>query len=96
MKIESDFWNLCKINNSVIKGTIQVFPHKPIHKITWTSSDEKNALISKQVRKSVSHTRAMKRADASSYLKLIWRRIRIISKRKTKNTMQLHKEGSMI
>lgn len=36
--------DLLEINNLVIKankGTIHVFPHKPIHKITWTSERPK-------------------------------------------------------
>ena len=62
--------DFCGLNNLVVKGTI--FPHKLIHKQTWTSSGGKtknqidHVLVSRQHRTSVMDTRAMRGADIAS------------------------------
>ena len=58
--------DFCSLNNLVITGTI--FPHRKIHKQTWTSPDERtmNQLVSRQHRTSVMDTRAMRGADITS------------------------------
>jgi len=72
-----------------VTGTI--FPHKLIHKQTWTSpgGNTKNqidhVLVSRQHRTSVMDTRAMRGADIASDHQLVRPKIKLKLKRKQKN-----------
>ena len=83
MTMEKDF---CGLNNLVVTGTI--FPHKLIHKQTWTSPGEKtknqidHVLVSRQHRTSVMDTRAMRGADIASDHQLVRSKIKLKLKRK--------------
>ena len=62
--------DFCGLNNLVVTGTI--FPHKLIHKQTWTPPGGKtknqidDVLVSRQHQTSVMDTRAMRGADIAS------------------------------
>ena len=76
------------LNNLLVTGTI--FPHKLIHKQTWTSpgGQTKNqidhVLVTRHHRTSVMDTRAMRGADIASDHQLVRTKIRIKLKRKQK------------
>ena len=81
--------DFCGLNNLVVTGTI--FPHKLIHKQTWTSPGGKtknqidHVLLSRQHRTSVMDTRAMRGADIASDHQLVRSKIKLKLKRKQKN-----------
>ena len=81
--------DFCGLNNLVATGTI--FPHKLIHKQTWTSPGGKtknqidHVLVSRQHRTSVMDTRAMRGADIASDHQLVRSKIKLKLKRKQKN-----------
>jgi hypothetical protein len=64
------FSDFCAFNDSVIAGSI--FPHRRIHKATWTSPDGRtenqidHICISRKWRRSLRDTRAMRGADVAS------------------------------
>ncbi|VDP22533.1 unnamed protein product [Schistosoma margrebowiei] len=64
------FANLCAFNKPVIGGTI--FPHKFLHKITWTSSDHTtqdqidHICINKRFRRTMEDVRTKRGADIAS------------------------------
>ena len=82
--------DFCEMNNLVITGTI--FPHKDIHKNTWTSSDGKthnqidHILVNQQFRRSILDTRVRQGADVASDHHLVQTRGRLKLKRITKST----------
>jgi hypothetical protein len=65
----------CGLNDFVITGTL--FPHKDIHKNTWTSPDKRtnnqidHVLINQKYRSSIKDTRVMRGADAASDHQLV-------------------------
>ena len=73
--------DFCEMNNSVITGTI--FPHKDIHKNTWTSPDGKahnqiyHNLVNQQFRRSILDTRVRRGADVTSDHHLVQTRVRL-------------------
>ena len=81
--------DFCGLNNLMVTGTI--FPHKLIHKQTWTSPGGKtknqidHVLVSRQHRTSVMDTRAMRGADIASDHQLVRSKIKLKLKRKQKN-----------
>ena len=83
--------DFCEINNNlVITGTI--FPHKDIHKNTWTSPDGKThnqidyILVTQQFRRFILDTRVTRGADVASDHRLVQTRVRLELKRITKPT----------
>ena len=81
--------DFCGLNNLVVTGTI--FPHKLIHKHTWTYPGGKtknqidHVLVSRQHRTSVMDTRAMRGAYIASDLQLVRSKIKLKLKRKQQN-----------
>ena len=79
--------DFCSLNSYVITGTI--FPHKDIHKFTWTSPDKKttnqidHVLINRKYRSSVKDTRVMRGADVGSDHQLIRTQVKLKLKRQT-------------
>ena len=71
--------DFCEMNNLVITGTI--FPHKDIHKNTWTSPDGKthnqidHILVNQQFRRSILDTRVRRGADVASDHHLVQTRV---------------------
>ena len=80
--------DFCGLNNLVVTGTI--FPHKLIHRQTWTSPGGKtknqidHVLVSRQHRTSVMDTKAMRGADIASDHQLVQSKIKLKLKRKQK------------
>ena len=78
--------DFCGLNNLVVTGTI--FPHKLIHKQTWTSPGGKtndqidHVLVSRQHRTSVMDSRAMRGADIVSDHQLVRSKIKLKLNRK--------------
>ena len=76
----------CSLNNLVITGTI--FPHRRIHRLTWTSpgggtmNQIDHVLVSRQHRTSIMDPRVMRGADIASDHQLIRTRIKLKLKRK--------------
>ena len=64
------FADMCAFNSMVIGGSI--FPHKPIHKVTWVSPDNHtenqidHICINKRFRRSVQDVRVYRGADVAS------------------------------
>ena len=75
------FAEFCSSNELVIGGTI--FPHKNIHKTTWTSPDGRtenqidHITIGRKWRRSLYDVRAMRGADEASHHRLVIATIRI-------------------
>ena len=83
----------CEINGLVITGTL--FPHKDIHKATWTSANGRvcnqidHLLISGQWRSSVLDTRVQRGADVNSDHYLVKTRIKLrLSRHKKKGIVK--------
>ena len=80
--------DFCGLNNLVVTGTI--FPHRLIHKQTWTSPGgrTKNQIdhicVSRQHRSSIMDTRVMRGADIASDHQLVRTKIKLKLKRKQK------------
>ncbi|PIK41764.1 endonuclease-reverse transcriptase [Apostichopus japonicus] len=79
--------DFCGLNHFVITGTL--FPHKEIHKNTWTSDKRTNnqidhVLINKKYRSSVRDTRVMRGADAASDYQLVRTQIKLKLKKQDK------------
>jgi hypothetical protein len=80
--------DFCGLNNLLVTGTI--FPHKLIHKQTWTSPGGRtknqidHVLVTKHHRTSVMDTRAMRGADIASDHQLVRTKIKLKLKRKQK------------
>ena len=78
------------MNNLAITGTI--FPHKDIHKNTWTSPDGKthnqidHILVNQQFRRSILEMRVRRGADVASDHHLVQTRVRLKLKKITKPT----------
>ena len=81
--------DFCRLNNLVVTGTI--FPHKLIHKQTWTFPGGKtknqidHVLVSRQHWTSEMDTRAMRGDDIASDHQIVQSKIKLKLKRKQKN-----------
>ena len=77
--------DFCSVNGLVITGTI--FPHKEIHKLTWSSPDGKtvneidHVMVNGRMRTSILDTRVMRRADVYTDHYLLRTNIRLKSAR---------------
>ena len=77
--------NFCAENNLVIGGTI--FPHKDVHKTTWTSPDQTtnnqidHICINRKFRRSLLDVRVKRGADAATDHKLVVGKIQLKLKR---------------